>query len=105
MSEKSAKPEAGTSDSRIHPAARLFLWLDDPKVKAATVYVFGGLTIGLLVLEMIIPQFSAAKWEDALGVYEVEGFIGLFFAALIGWPLRRLLGRPDDYYDVEGDHD
>ncbi|WP_421792295.1 hypothetical protein [Hyphobacterium sp.] len=105
MSEKNPTTGAHAADDQVHPAARPFLWLEKPAVKAAPFYIFGALALALLVLEFFFPLHAVSKWDDVIGFYEIEGFVGFCLAVLMGWPLRRLLGRPEEYYDVEGDHD
>ncbi|WP_421785979.1 hypothetical protein [Hyphobacterium sp.] len=105
MSDPTPTPEAPAGDDNVHPAAKPFLWLDTKWARRAPFWIFGGLALLLLVLEAFSPLHPASKWDDVFGFYEIEGFFGFCLAVLMGWPLRRLLGRPEDYYDQEGDHD
>jgi hypothetical protein len=105
MSESKKPIESAAGDDGIHPAARPFLWLDSKWAKEAPFWIFGGLAALMLVLEAWHPFHAVSKWDEVFGFYEIEGFFGFCLAVLMGWPLRRLLGRPEDYYDQEGDHD
>jgi len=105
MSDKTTPPENSENLDDIHPAARPFLWLDHPLTKAIPLYLFGALAALMLFLEFLYPFHAVSKYDDVFGFYEIEGFFGFCLAVLMGWPLRRLLGRPEDYYDQEGDHD
>jgi hypothetical protein len=82
----------------IHPLAKPFLFLDNPKVKAAPFYIFLFLALALLVVEFVHPRHAYGKWEEIFGFYEIEGFFGFCLAVLSGWPLRWLLARDADYY-------
>ncbi|MEE2527035.1 hypothetical protein V0U79_11710 [Hyphobacterium sp. HN65] len=104
MSKETPKSETPAEDE-IHPAARPFLWLDSKWAKKAPFWIFGGLAILMLVFEVLNPFHRTGKWYEVLGFYEIEGFVGFCLAVLMGWPLRRLLGRKEDYYDQEGDND
>lgn len=105
MTDDSKTSHPAGSDEGIHPAAKPFLWLDHPIAKAAPFWIFGIAALSLLVVEAFNPLHAVSKWDDVFGFYEIEGFVGFCLAVLAGWPLRRLLGRPENYYDQEGDHD
>ena len=105
MSDQPPAPDKPDGDDQIHPAAKPFLWLDSNWARKAPFWIFGGLALLLLLLEALSPLHPTSKWDEVFGFYEIEGFFGFCFAVLMGWPLRRLLGRPEDYYDQEGDHD
>lgn len=104
MSDKTPKPETPEED-QIHPMAKPFLWLDSKWAKELPFWIFGGLAGLMLVLEFLHPFHAVSKWDEVFGFYEIEGFFGFCLAVLLGWPLRRLLGRKEDYYDQEGDND
>ncbi len=105
MTDETRTPEQAGFDEGVHPAAKPFLWLDHPAAKAAPFWIFGMAAIALLIAEMLHPLHAVSKWDEVFGFYEIEGFFGFCLAVLAGWPLRRLLGRPENYYDQEGDHD
>jgi hypothetical protein len=100
MNEPNQTPPAKDG---VHPLARPFLWLDAPLFRTVLPFVFGGLAGLLLLLEFLLPEFSAGKYTEALGVYEIEGFVGLVLIVLVCWPLRWLLGRRANFYGQDGD--
>jgi len=102
MSDDAAKTPPARDDG-IHPLARPVMWLDSPAFRAALPFVFGGLAVLLLLAEFLLPDFSAGQYVEALGIYEIEGFVGLVLIVLACWPLRWLLGRRADFYDRDGD--
>ncbi len=46
---------------------------------------------------------AAPEMESVRGFYALFGFAAFAFVVLTGWPLRRLLARPETYYGDEGD--
>lgn len=74
-------------------------WLDNPK-NVRKIY----LGLWLFGLAWVIPDFFMHKHEDvefaaALGYYAVYGFFACVALVLTAKGLRRILMRPEDYYD------
>ena len=74
-------------------------WLDRPE-NVRKVYV--GLWVFGLV--WVIPDFLLHKHEDVefaatLGFYAIFGFVACVALVLTAKGLRRILMRPEDYYD------
>ncbi len=101
MTEPARTPPSASQD--VHPLARPFLFLDAPLFRAVLPFVFGALAGLLLLLEFLLPGFAAGKYKEALGTFEIEGFVGLVLIVLACWPLRWLLGRRADFYERDGD--
>ena len=87
-----------------HPlSVLLFSWM-------RTVLFFRLLMGALAGLGVLLIAFEAVALIDRpvliYGLEDLPGFFGIFgllafsFAVLSGWPLGRLLRRPEDYYDT-----
>jgi hypothetical protein len=76
---------------------RLFEKPETIKRLVAGLYV---LVVLLLVLEVFVPKHQAFPWERYPFFYGVYGFIAYVSIVLAShFFLRKLLGRPEDYYD------
>lgn len=95
---KSKRGKSGAPDA-IHPAARYFLWLESPLVKSGFLFVIGLASIALGALDLIHHRHEYVSWAEWHGFYAWFGFASFAFAVLMGWPLRSLLGRKEDYYE------
>jgi len=76
-------------------------WLDRPRNVKRLIWTLVAVCALLLVLGLL-PMFKDHLhfgFEGWPGFYAVYGFVGFFLLVLTGWPLRKLLGRKDDYYD------
>lgn len=74
-------------------------WLDRPE-NVRKIY----LGLWLFGLAWVIPDFFLHKHEDVefaarLGYYAVYGFVACVALVLAAKGLRRILMRPEDYYD------
>lgn len=118
MTDKTAQ----TSDD-IHPAARPFLFLGEPKVKRNFIWVMlAGLLISS-ILGIFHPQKHPAPWESIgdftiPGTWAIFGFLAYSFIVFAAPLLFKLLAKSEDYYgegglpdpkistdpDVTGDH-
>ena len=83
-----------------HPlSVLLFSWLRTPLFPRFLMIGLGVIGLGLIGAEWL---FAPHRIKDATGVpgfYGVFGFIAFGLAVLSGWPLGKLLRRPEDYYD------
>lgn len=93
---KGGKP--GAADA-IHPVSRYFLWLDSKAMKAGTLIVLGLVSVGLGLFDLLHQRHEYVSWAEWHGFYAWFGFASFAFAVLMGWPLRALLGRKEDYYE------
>jgi hypothetical protein len=74
-------------------------WLDDPKNIDRLIhgfYLFCGL---LLAIDVFVPKHGPFAIEHVVGFYGVFGFLACVALVLIAKQLRRVLMRPEDYYD------
>lgn len=88
-------------DDDIHPLARPFLFLDGKWARALPFWLFLLGTIAALVGEYVHPFHYVSDYDGIFGFYAIVGFFGFAFAVLMGWPLRKLLGRDENYYGEE----
>lgn len=95
---------AGNEADNMHPMAKLlFGWVTAPK---AGMFILWGLvasSIALIAADFFIPRHPHTEAESYLGFYGVYGFCAFAFVALMGWPLGRLLRRPENYYEDQDD--
>jgi hypothetical protein len=62
-------------------------------------WIFAALCVGLALIDLLYPKkvvFAAEHW---FGFYGFYGFVSCVALVLIAKELRRILMRPDDYYD------
>jgi hypothetical protein len=74
-------------------------WLDNPRNVDRLVsgfYVVCGL---LLAGDLFVPKHGPFAIEHVFGFYGVFGFVACVALVLIAKQLRRVLMRPEDYYD------
>lgn len=102
---KKAKAATPEKSDAIHPLAKPFLWLDSHWARKAPFWIFLIAALGLLAWEYVHPRHGYLHVEELFGFYEIMGFFGFCLAVLAGWPLRKLLWRPEDYYDRESSDD
>jgi len=74
---------------------------DEPRNVTLLFRVFYGACIMLLALDFVLHRHIAHTWERLPGFYALFGFVACVTLVLIAKQLRRLLKRPEDYYDVD----
>jgi|TARA_B100000809_G_C15106718_1_gene519038 hypothetical protein len=87
---------AGAPDERQH------VW-DNPKNVKLLFNVFYALCVILVVLGLIprqeVPGHEGHPLEGFFAFYPLYGFVGIVLLVLIAKLMRRVLMRPEDYYD------
>ena len=74
-------------------------WLDEPRNVNKVVYAVYA-TCGLLfVIDPWIHKHGPFAIEHVIGFYGIFGFVACVALVLAAKELRRLLMRPEDYYD------
>ncbi|GLQ19677.1 hypothetical protein ACFFUB_14705 [Algimonas porphyrae] len=107
MSSQSGSDPEVRSDYGIHPAARPFLFLGDPKIKRNFIWLpLGGLIIAS-ILGVLHPQKHPAPWEmiggtPIPGSWAIFGFIAYSFIVFAAPVLFKLLARKEDFYGEGG---
>lgn len=83
-----------------HPlSVLLFSWMRTPLFVKVFTWMLALLGLGLIGLEVLL---ASGPVKDATGVPGFQtgfGFVAFALAVLSGWPLGRMLRRPEDYYD------
>jgi hypothetical protein len=74
-------------------------WLDSPRNVDRLVHIFYIVCGLLLVIDVFVPKHGPFAIEHVYGFYGVFGFLACVALVLIAKQLRRVLMRPEDYYD------
>ena len=85
--------------SHQHKPEEKKYWLDEPRNVDRLLYAFYAVCALLVVLDIFVPKHGLFAVEHFFGFYSVVGFVS---CAAIIWgakQLRRILMRPEDYYD------
>jgi hypothetical protein len=107
MSEKPAKPPEPHGPPRLgepgeHPLSiLLFSWMRSQLFFRAFMAMVAALGAVLIALEVVLVRHSYGSLESLPGFFGVFGFVALGIAVLSGWPLGKLLRRPEDYYEPD----
>jgi hypothetical protein len=94
-----------------HPLSVLvFSWMRSTLFFRIAMALFAGVGALLIALDVVLVRHSYASLESLPGFFGVFGFLAFCLAVLSGWPLGRLMRRPEDYYEPgdgeeEGGHD
>lgn len=83
-----------------HPlSVLLFSWMRSAMFARGFMIALAVIGVALIGLEIWMLHGPIKDVTHAPGFYGVFGFVAFAFAVLSGWPLGRLLRRPEDYYD------
>lgn len=74
-------------------------WLDDTRNVNKVVYAVYAICGLLLVIDPLIHKHGPFAIEHWFGFYGIYGFVACVALVLAAKELRRLLMRPEDYYD------
>ena len=74
-------------------------WLDDLRNVDKIVYALYAICGVLLVVDPFIHKHGPFAIEHWLGFYGIFGFVACVALVLAAKQLRRILMRPEDYYD------
>jgi len=93
-----AKPDDKPVSDGIHPAARPFLWLGSHWFQRNFMWLIGFFVLVFVGFDLFRDLYGHFAWQKVIGAKAIFGFVAFTFAVLMGWPLRKLTGRPEDYY-------
>lgn len=74
-------------------------WLDNPRNVDRLVHAFYAICAVLIAIDVFVPKHGAFAVEHVLGFYGWFGFIACVVLVLAAKQLRRILMRPENYYD------
>lgn len=74
-------------------------WLDDHHNVDRLVHAFYIVCAVLIVIDLFVPKHGPFAIEHVFGFYGFFGFVACVALVLIAKQLRRVLMRPEDYYD------
>lgn len=84
-----------------HPlSVLLFSWMRGKLFFRIFMAVLAALGAVLIALEIALSQKSISSITNVPGFFGIFGFAAFAIAVLSGWPLGKLLRRPEDYYDT-----
>ena len=65
--------------------------------------LWGATVVGILILlvDFFFHRHSYHPWERLWGFYGIYGFIGVSLLVLAAKQLRKVVKRPEDYYDAD----
>lgn len=67
----------------------------------AFIRVFVGISIVLLVLDLVVDRKVHQPAERMPGFYAIYGFVGCVILVLVAKEMRKVVMRDEDYYDAE----
>jgi hypothetical protein len=74
-------------------------WLDDHRNVDRLVHAFYAVCGLLIVIDVFVPKHGPFAIEHVFGFYGWFGFIACVALVLIAKQMRRVVMRPEDYYD------
>ena len=74
-------------------------WLDDPRNVRRLYLGLWIVGVVLIVLDLVVHRHAEAGFDGWFGFYGVYGFVACVTLILAAKLLRRVLMRPEDYYD------
>ncbi|MEQ1438095.1 hypothetical protein AAG565_01920 [Fontimonas sp. SYSU GA230001] len=77
-------------------------WLDSPRNVTRLVSALYALCAALLVADLFYDKQTHFAFEAWFGFFAVFGFVAYVFIVLSAKALRRLIRRPEDYYEHRG---
>lgn len=92
-----------TTEEGIHPMSKvLFGWTEHKNIGAILFWAMAALSLALVAADLLIVRHEKIAFANSVGFYGIWGFLAFSFVVLMGWPLGRLLRRPENYYGDAG---
>lgn len=93
------KPQLGEPGE--HPlSVLLFSWTRGKFFFRVAMTLLAALGAVLVALEIALSGKNVTSLANMPGFFGIVGLVGFGIAVLSGWPLGRLMRRPEDYYDT-----
>ena len=86
-------------DRREGAGGERVYWLDSPANVDKLVRGFYAVCAVLLAIDVLVPKHGPFDIEHAWGFYGFFGFVACVALVLTAKMLRKVLMRPEDYYD------
>lgn len=84
-----------------HPlSVLLFSWMRGKLFFRVLMAVLAALGAVLIALEFVLSHRAVTSILNVPGFFGIFGFVAFAVAVLSGWPLGKLLRRPEDYYET-----
>jgi uncharacterized membrane protein len=74
-------------------------WLDDPANVNRLYWLLVVVCVVLFAADFVIHRHVHFGWESFPGFYAIVGFVAFWCIVIAGKHLRKILWRPEDYYD------
>ncbi len=74
-------------------------WLDSPRNVSKVYYGLWAVCLILIVADLFYDKHGYFHWEEWFGFHAGFGFVACVGLVLAAKQLRKLLKRPEDYYD------
>lgn len=74
-------------------------WLDKKENVSKIYYALCGVCIALFLSDFVYHKHVVFPMEGWFGYYALYGFASAWTLVLLAKQLRRVIGRPEDYYD------
>jgi hypothetical protein len=100
------KPSAQESPPQLgepgeHPlSVLLFSWMRSRFFFRFFMALMAALGVFLIALEFVVIRKNYSSIQNLPGFFGVFGFVAFGLAVLSGWPLSKLMRKPEDYYDI-----
>jgi hypothetical protein len=99
VSDEKETPQLGEPGE--HPlSVFLFSWMRSKIFFRVLMALLGATGAALIALEVVLSNKPIVSVQNIPGFFGVFGSVAFSLAVLSGWPLGRLLRRPEDYYDT-----
>ena len=76
-------------------------WADRPMIRQRIRYGLYAVCAVLLLAELVVHRHTVMPLEKLPAFYPLYGFLSLVVVVLLSKGLRRLIGRPEGYYNRE----
>jgi hypothetical protein len=101
MNEEQSNDGPKLGEPGEHPlSVLLFSWMRTPLFFRVLMALLASTGAALIALEAVLSNRPITSVQNIPGFFGVFGFLAFALAVLSGWPLGKLMRRPEDYYDT-----
>ncbi len=93
--------EPAPNAAEKNPGDLLFGWTSHKRTGLFVFVFVAVLCAALFLVDFAVDRHEYIHLAEFPGFYALFGFAAFGGVVLSGWPLRRLLGRPENYYEPE----